>query len=496
MKKITILIPVLLLVKTLIAAQSIQAQSKTKDDEIKVDIHFSNGFAYDELETYVWDTWNLEGYQRSFKSKVTGNRYHIKLKANKPVYLGFEADTNSLFHSLKAYSARHGFIAEPGDELHMEIGKHLDMGILNIRFIGKGAGKYRCMQELIRQVNGKSKTRKWAFWLDTEQLFARADSDRVTVAQVMGKYKNQLSSLAFKVIELAYLQGIYSSAIDKLGDSSDRKLLNKYADKISALKAKFTKIEAGYDKSNLTFLYRLAVLEQMINQPDAPGLGYYRTHFKDAYLLLKRSYADSPALNEILLATNIFDTVAASGISNDAKACMADLLSFANKSGVLYKQILAIQQQYQTNFESGSDAYDFALPDTSGKTVRLADFRGKLIIMDFFFYGCGGCITTAPVLDSLEKLYGDKEIVFIAISVDGTKKLWQKGIGIYSSKNAVQLYTNGLAANHPLIKYYRVGSYPTIVIIDKEGKLISAHAPDPRSAVGWKEFTSVLERSL
>jgi thiol-disulfide isomerase/thioredoxin len=121
----------------------------------------------------------------------------------------------------------------------------------------------------------------------------------------------------------------------------------------------------------------------------------------------------------------------------------------------------------------GMPVADFELPDLTGKTMRLADFKGKMMFVDVWFTGCGACAAYyRNVLKEAEETLGDeKDIVFISISTDRSQELWTRSVGSgkYSSANVVNLYTKG--ADHPWVKYYQFESVPKMIIINREGQI-------------------------
>ena len=65
--------------------------------------------------------------------------------------------------------------------------------------------------------------------------------------------------------------------------------------------------------------------------------------------------------------------------------------------------------------------YDFALKDLDGNTVKLSNFKGKVILLDFWATWCKPCQAAMPFLVSLHKKYGDKGFVLIGVNVDRRK---------------------------------------------------------------------------
>ncbi len=127
----------------------------------------------------------------------------------------------------------------------------------------------------------------------------------------------------------------------------------------------------------------------------------------------------------------------------------------------------------------GVAVYDFSLPDVNDKTISMSDLKGKVVFLDFYFNGCGACaIYYENTLKKVEEAYKEnKNVVFIAISVDATKKIWTNGMkkGEYThegQENVLNLYTAGRGVEHPLIQYYNIQGYPTFVLINKEGNIL------------------------
>lgn len=123
----------------------------------------------------------------------------------------------------------------------------------------------------------------------------------------------------------------------------------------------------------------------------------------------------------------------------------------------------------------GYPAYNFSLTDTSGRTIRLQDLKGKVVFMDFWFTGCGACSHYyETILKEAEAiLLPARDIVFVSICVDKSRARWLKSIqaDAYTSIHALNLYTNGAGTDNSLLQYYGVYSFPEFLIVDKAGQL-------------------------
>jgi peroxiredoxin len=119
-----------------------------------------------------------------------------------------------------------------------------------------------------------------------------------------------------------------------------------------------------------------------------------------------------------------------------------------------------------------SQAYDFTFTDIHGKTHRLSDYRGKVVVLQFFGTYCPPCRAEMPVLQKLYEKYKDKVMV-IGLSVDyiGEKpeklKNFVREMGVtYPVGPATERAWSEYAG-----KYTGLDSIPQTFIIDKEGRV-------------------------
>ncbi|WP_158800037.1 peroxiredoxin [Pedobacter sp. L105] len=117
---------------------------------------------------------------------------------------------------------------------------------------------------------------------------------------------------------------------------------------------------------------------------------------------------------------------------------------------------------------SGKVAPDFTLYDSDGKKTSLSQFKGKIVLLDFFFVGCGACMQTLAPLDKLDKKYKNKNFVILSISDRDSKKLVTEFKESQHISN--QVYPNG----GDVAKLYHMTAGPTFYFIDQEGKISSA----------------------
>jgi len=109
-------------------------------------------------------------------------------------------------------------------------------------------------------------------------------------------------------------------------------------------------------------------------------------------------------------------------------------------------------------------APDFEVETLDGRTLRLSEFRGKVVVLNFWFIGCGPCRVEIPSLNKLVAEFGDRGAVFVAFALDPADRLpsFLKDIPF-----RYQIVPDASA----LVKSFGVELFPTHVLIDKEGRI-------------------------
>ena len=137
------------------------------------------------------------------------------------------------------------------------------------------------------------------------------------------------------------------------------------------------------------------------------------------------------------------------------------------------------------NLKQGNMAPDFTLRDTAGKNISLHDLKGKIVYLDFWGVNCGPCIRDIKdFVPGLHKKYKGKDILFVNICVCGgkTEPGWKHTIGELGLEG-VNLLAPGWAINQ-VCKSYNVIGIPHYVLIDQQGRIVSANAQDPGVLTG------------
>jgi peroxiredoxin len=121
----------------------------------------------------------------------------------------------------------------------------------------------------------------------------------------------------------------------------------------------------------------------------------------------------------------------------------------------------------------GDVALDFSLPDTTGKIVKLTDFRGKYVLLDFWATWCVPCLEEMPNVVSAYQQYHDKNFAILGVSLDrpDTKTLWKKMI---REQHMDWPQVSDLKWwNSQAALLYNIQGVPANFLIDPNGKIIA-----------------------
>ena len=138
--------------------------------------------------------------------------------------------------------------------------------------------------------------------------------------------------------------------------------------------------------------------------------------------------------------------------------------------------------------QPGQTAPEFTLDDLDGQPVSLSQFRGKVVLLDFWASWCGPCIGDLPHLRQLKERTADQPVVFLNLSLDTDEAAWRKAIEEHGIEG-VHVRAHGFYSDPA--KSYNINGIPSYYLVDSNG--VIADCPSVRNTDG---MVAAIEKSL
>ena len=121
----------------------------------------------------------------------------------------------------------------------------------------------------------------------------------------------------------------------------------------------------------------------------------------------------------------------------------------------------------------------FQLMTEAGTKMRISDYRGRVVLLNFWATQCGGCVLEIPSFIELEKAYKDKGFTAIGVSMDisyeslkDANEAWGR-VRPFMAKHGVN-YTIAMG-DDAISKAYALNAFPATYLIDKSGRIAVAY---------------------
>ena len=112
----------------------------------------------------------------------------------------------------------------------------------------------------------------------------------------------------------------------------------------------------------------------------------------------------------------------------------------------------------------------FALQDATGKTVKIEDYRGKVVLLDFWATWCTGCKKEIPWFSEFQRTYGAKGFAVVGVSLD------EGGWNVLKPfLDETKAPYRMLLGDEPTAQRYGIKSLPDTFLIDRKGRVAAAY---------------------
>lgn len=165
-----------------------------------------------------------------------------------------------------------------------------------------------------------------------------------------------------------------------------------------------------------------------------------------------------------------------------------------NKTNTDQQLAAILKQTYDAHkaFAMGAPAPEFELTNVKGETVRLSDYKGKLVYMSFWQTECGLCLMDMPHAQELAKNMAGKDIVFLNVNMDKDEKAWRNMV---TKKNLLGVHVYGKTPGADLMKLYNLQETPSYFLIAEDGTFLSTKPKRPSSHGATEEIAQAFGKA-
>lgn len=160
---------------------------------------------------------------------------------------------------------------------------------------------------------------------------------------------------------------------------------------------------------------------------------------------------------------------------------------------VICSFLILMQKEIGSNqkIEIGMSAPNFTLKSLEGERISLLDFKGKVVLLDFWATWCPPCRFSIPALIKIQKKFKEKNFAVLGINIDENRKLVPRFVRRYKINYPV-LYGGG----ERVMWDYGIRPIPTFFLLDTDGKIAKIYLGFyPNMEEEWEEeITQLLSK--
>lgn len=412
-------------------------------------------------------------------------KFELSLKLDDIAYLAFlegERGSNANFQN---------FIIEPFDHITMTYDSHNFWQTLH--FIGNGAAKYNYFTEDYLTFEHKH---RWRERFDKpnshpiKEQFAYLDSIENHKLFLLSKYKNLITPYVYIICETEQKGKV----------NSDRFLCISYQQKVDSTYSLLT-----MPSSLKKFLYRMpsqndTTVKSVAYLSYLDGLA--RHLFRDIKTISdmkgETQWIDfqksiySRKVAQYILGFEVYYQIRSNGINPTTNKLLETYRKDYPDSP--YLPILEGRYVNSTQLSSGQKAIPFIVQDEKGNKVKLEDFKGKVVFIDFWASWCIACINEMKHFKKIREQFKDNtDFVYLTISMDEKEENWHKSLEKWQVEG-LRCWAKG-AYDADIAKAYQINALPVFILISKDGKFMDVNPPRPRFD-GGKPLTELLYKAL
>lgn len=126
-------------------------------------------------------------------------------------------------------------------------------------------------------------------------------------------------------------------------------------------------------------------------------------------------------------------------------------------------------QQSNANFTQRDNIFEvgYAIPSFEGKSadgkkISFADYKGKIVVINFWFVYCTPCLAEMPVLNAVKKMANADEVAFLSITYDSAE--------LVNNLHKLRPFDfDKIVEAKALVEQFKITGYPRTIVVDKNG---------------------------
>ena len=154
-----------------------------------------------------------------------------------------------------------------------------------------------------------------------------------------------------------------------------------------------------------------------------------------------------------------------------------------------YTEVVQAALYKALKLQPGQPAPEFTLYDLDGQPVSLSQFKGQVVLIDFWASWCAPCIGDLPDLRRIKRKAADQPLVFLNLSLDTDEAAWREAVDKHEIEG-VHVRADGWGAD--VAKSYQVNSLPSYYLVDSQGLIVERL----RILRDTDEIVATIEKSL
>lgn len=138
--------------------------------------------------------------------------------------------------------------------------------------------------------------------------------------------------------------------------------------------------------------------------------------------------------------------------------------------------------------DEGKPAPAFTLKTFDGRPVSLNDFKGSVVLLDFWGTFCPPCVAALPELQALHAKYGTRGFAVLGVTVDDRRSLVEK------ATNRAKVAYPIVQATPAVWSAYKVNALPSLVLVGRDGRIIKRYGGEADRAAMLAEIEKAIAR--